>query len=255
MNSSDSIVKITGHVVLVGDVHGRFSDELYSLFGVISELPKSVKPGSIIILGDVGLGFSVSGTALFDICMDTCEALGELGWHVYLIRGNHDNPKCWETPDREYVTFVKDNSVIEINGLRYYVTGGGTSIDRFNRIEGRSWWKDESLVVPSIQELRTLEPIHGILSHVGPPPPDLPSHLLDYFKVRDPNLETDLELERIQIDRLTALRPKVWYFGHYHVTRTFEYKGIECRALGELCTKILSPVEQEQQTTTAADDS
>lgn len=252
MSSSDNIIKITGPVVLIGDVHGHFSEELYSLFSTVTNLP--IKSGNVIVLGDVGLGFSIEGTDYFDVCMETCESLGELGWHVYLIRGNHDNPKCWDGPNRDYVTFLKDNTVIEINGLRYFVTGGGTSIDRCRRVEDRSWWRDESLVVPSLQVLHSVGPIHGILSHVGPAPGDLPSNPVPYYMAMDRGLEVDLELERIQLERLVSLRPEVWYFGHYHVTRTFPYKGIECHALGELSTELLLPTERESQANTEADD-
>lgn len=225
MNSSslyESDVAITSkHVYVIGDIHGRANQLVEKL--------NDLEPGALIILGDVGFGFSLEIDEKLQNAFCQCE---EKGWSIYLVRGNHDNPEYWRNIQRGCV-MLRENRVITINGKRFYVSGGGISLDRWQRVPRQSYWFDEYIYVPP-QVLREVKDIYGILSHVGPTPPKVAANptFLEYCKLYDPELEADLENEHIQITRLMGLGPKVWYYGHFHVNESFQQGDTTCHALG-----------------------
>lgn len=209
------------HVYVIGDIHGR-ADHLV-------EKLNDLEPGALIILGDVGFGFSSEIDEQLQKAFCQCE---EKGWSIYLIRGNHDNPEYWKNVQRGCV-MLRENRVITINGKRFFISGGGISLDRWQRVPKKSYWFNEYIYVPPyvLQEVKN---IYGILSHVGPVPPKVAANpsFLEYCKSFDQELEADLEDERIQIARLENLKPLVWYYGHFHVNESFTHNGITCHALG-----------------------
>lgn len=211
----------SAHVYLVGDIHGRSHN--------LAETLDNLEPGALIILGDVGFGFSLEIDERLQ--NDFCQ-WEEKGWSIYLIRGNHDNPEYWKNVQRG-CTMLPENRVITINGKRFFISGGGISLDRWQRVPNKSYWFDEYIYVPPYV-LQEVKDIYGILSHVGPVPPKVAANpsFLEYCKSFDAGLEADLEDERIQITRLIGLKPKVWYYGHFHVNESFEHNGITCHALG-----------------------
>lgn len=215
-----SDIKIAGDVVyLLGDIHAKVD--------WASKLDE-LTPGPIIILGDVGFGFS---TEADERLQDTFVKLQEKGWSVYLIRGNHDNPEYWHNIQRG-CTMLPENRVITINDKPFFISGGGTSVDRWQRLIGKSYWPSEYIYVPPYV-LQEVDYVYGILSHVGPTPPKVAGNpiFLEYCKLHDSALEADLEMENIQLKRLVCLKPKVWYYGHFHVNETFEHEGIRCQAI------------------------
>lgn len=222
MSSSEyeSGINIEGDVLLIGDIHGKttWASKLCN-----------IDPCSIIILGDIGFGFS---TETDNHLQSKFEQLDLIGWKIYLVRGNHDNPIYWKNIQRG-CTMLPDNKVITINGKRFFVSGGGVSIDRYDRKEDVSYWREEFMHVPS-RIIREVTDIYGILSHVGPTPPKTKASptMLNYFLMLDRGLEADLEMERIQIDRLKCLHPEAWYYGHFHQPDVFMEDNIKCVVLG-----------------------
>lgn len=245
----DSGIHIDGPVFFMGDLHG-VPDALFTAAEQIAacrEPSNGMKqsPCNLIILGDIGLGF------------DTCtlflqEAFTELrdeGWNIYLVRGNHDNPLYW-TEGIEGATVLPDNRIVTINGQRVFVSGGGTSIDRSKRVLNRSYWEKEELFVPK-HIPREVGPVYAVLSHTGPEPPMIHNKfIIDDWLAADRGLGADLELERIQVDRLVSMRPKLWFYGHFHVNCLHEVSGIVCRALGEHVLFDATPLFPYESNTT-----
>lgn len=228
----DSGIHIDGPVFFMGDLHGN-PDALFTAAEQIDacrEPSSGMKqsPCNLIILGDVGLGFDTCTLFL----QEAFTELREEGWNIYLVRGNHDNPLYW-TEGIEGATVLPDNKIVTINGQRVFVSGGGTSIDRSKRVLNRSYWEKEELFVPK-HIPREVGRVYAVLSHTGPEPPMIHNKfLIDDWLAADRGLGADLELERIQVDRLASMRPKLWFYGHFHVNCLHEVNGIVCRALGE----------------------
>lgn len=246
MNSSDiDIIDInTANVFLVGDLHGYAGCLPYYFSGA------DTTPGALIILGDIGLGF-VGGNDN-EIFSDFIKLIKK-GWSVYLLRGNHDNPAVWkiyskdtlikscidkeDIPYIDHLYFLKDNTILNINGYLYYTVSGGVSIDSMARIKNISFWEDEGIYVPDdIDEIiksKTGKEIYGILSHTGPTPPELKdNNVLNYWLDMDKTLNKRLNKERESLNNCKKLFPKKWFYGHFHINSEFTTEeGIFCRTI------------------------
>lgn len=219
---------IKGPVYFVGDIHAefdRFNEELKRL-----ERLNVITPGNLIILGDVGIGFADADGVPTEILFEYfCEKLHHRGWTVYAVRGNHDRPSCWSghlhTTVPGLPRYLKDNSVVHIKGLPFFVSGGAVSMDRRYRTVDVDWWESEFMYVPP-EAMKDLEgKIYGVLSHTGPLPPNMIPYPLD------PALETDLEREEIQRQRILKMKPKKWFYGHFHCSSNFTVGDTQCRCL------------------------
>ena len=101
--------------------------------------------------------------------------------------------------------------VFNIEGSKFFTMGGGTSIDKSDRIEGKSWWPQE---IPSNDEFTTaltnLElnqwKVDYVLTHTTA------TDLMEQMK--------DLRENSSLIKFLDMLKERLeyrhWYFGHFH---------------------------------------
>lgn len=250
------------NVYLAGDIHGQPE----SMAGNIRKM--DARNAAIIILGDVGLGFSGNHCG----CIPFLNRVGkDRNNHFYLIRGNHDNPESWtdeviaevkkkyeKSPKRSVtnVHWLNDFDTVIVNGKKLLVLGGAVSIDRkyavtkiimgvyfnFPRPEGKSWWKNETLPYDGIEKIDS--EYYGILAHTGPTPPSLErSKMIETIKEKyDPEIVDDVNRERQAIDTvIEKAKPRYWFNGHYHVQYTsihaqgdrwFKYNGVEVANLG-----------------------
>lgn len=205
---------LTGTVAFVGDIHG----DLYDVSYQIEKLPSDVK--NIIFLGDIGFGFFGDGQL-------ENKFLKYIPKHIkiWLLRGNHDNPIYWEV---KYIVnpyprlnFIKDCDVLNINGKRFLVVGGGISIDRDYRTGGKSYWSDEYVKLPDKNLLE--DNIHGIISHSGIKPPVLEGSLHPLIENSSDEMKADLKREEDIFNTiLTIAKPKEWFYGHFHTHCFFE---------------------------------
>ena len=139
-------------VFLCGDRHGGFNS-----FQNAKEFTKAGKDDIIIVLGDVGINFTMT-----ERDERLLSFVNNLGTKFVCIRGNHDgNPKDWNYQlkyDKDLdcevwvknqypnVVFVPNGSVMNINGNRCLVAGGGYSVDKAWRIlTGNPWFEDEQM--------------------------------------------------------------------------------------------------------------
>lgn len=201
---------------LMGDVHANLEN--------LSILHK-IEPGSLFILGDVGFGFSKnSDKKLIDFFID----LVNKGWEINLIRGNHDNPSYWYNDKYgiKGINFLKDYTIVDINDKKYLVIGGGVSIDVAFRTPNINWWEDEEITIGNRNVYK--ENIYGILSHTGFTPPTIrPMNF-------DREVEERLEREMMILNFIKReVKPKKWYYGHYHVSSVYDQEGCRCRVLDE----------------------
>ena len=128
----------------LGDTHG-----IRPAFMTIDK--HKIENSNIIHVGDFGLGFLHIEQDINNL-KATDEMLLETNNHLYVVRGNHDNPIFWDKskglnlPKLHNLHLVDDYEVITVEGKKILCVGGGISIDRQLRKNGKpypSWWKDE----------------------------------------------------------------------------------------------------------------
>lgn len=250
------------NVWLAGDIHGDAR-------GMATKLKNAnVRDAAIILLGDIGLGFSGNHAG-------PVPYLNRIGKdrnnHFYIIRGNHDCPESWtdeiiaqvkeryENSDLrriENVHWVRDFDELLICGKSFLAVGGAISIDRMfavtkvihgayvhsPRPEGKCYWKNEHIDYDRIDSID--KSYFGVLAHTGPTPPSLSrSTLIKQIEEKyDKELPGDVEKEREGIDKIIEKSNiKLWCNGHYHVQydsihaqgdRFFNYKDIKVVNLG-----------------------
>lgn len=211
---------LEGSACFVGDVHG----EVYYSAKKINQFSDAAK--HVIFLGDIGFGFFED-----DELESTIDIHLDKSFEIWLIRGNHDDPSFWSTEKKALIGknyprihMVQDGDVLIIHGKKYLVVGGGISIDQIYRTEGVSYWKDEYVRLPDKETLE--DDVYGILSHSGIVPPALEGRTHPLITGGSEELKASIDRERDVFDTILKIaKPKVWFYGHYHLHNFFDYSG------------------------------
>lgn len=196
---------------IVGDIHGNYTRLL--------ELSMPNTAGPIIQIGDFGFGF-VDEQILNDACKAT---------KTWFIRGNHDSPEvCRSSPH-----WIPDGTV---DGNIMFI-GGAWSIDYAFRTPGVSWWADEELSQSQFEELlKVYEKAKPEIMFTH----DAPIMVTDEMFIKSglalggpaakqiPN-KTNVYLQHM----FDIHKPKWWFFGHWHLTRTLNFDGCQFVCIGE----------------------
>lgn len=190
-------------IIVIGDVHGFTST--YQKF--IRRLP----PGQRTIqVGDMGLGFA--GTGLHQMSND----------HKF-FRGNHDSPEeC-----RAHKNYLGDYGYLPEAGIFYLA--GAWSIDRDMRVEGETWWRDEELgyieLSKAIELYEQVKP-RFVLSHEAPSKAGktLLYNLVGPYFAEKLACSGSRTAEALQ-QMLDHHAPEQWVFGHYHLDKQFYTPG------------------------------
>lgn len=227
----------------VGDTHG------IGTFLRIME-KKRWENQNIIHVGDFGLGF-VEITRDINNLLAMDEALTESGNHLYVIRGNHDNPIFWDKskglniPRLHNLHLVEDFTMINIEGKNVLFAGGAISIDRrprMDEIPWPSWWKDE---VFRYDEDKLESALYGttgpdiVVTHSAPDfchPVSADNYLVNNYHAIEMahgfNLHEELAAERAEFTRFYndlvmnyEYKPRFWFYGHFHSTKEQRRNG------------------------------
>lgn len=233
-------------IYLTGDVHGNLDIDRYNpyLHTGITTTDKDYG----IVLGDMGLLWNSSPDKYEEVVVYNIMQQNHI---TLFVDGNHENfERLKLLPEvpmfgsvvgkyNDKIYHLKRGNVYTIEDKTFFVMGGAKSIDKANRTEWVSWWKDE---IPSyremydgIENLRLHDyKVDYILSHTCPK-----SIKLKYFK--------DIGAHYWMIDECPVskyfdsllddykVQFKKWYFGHMHDTwdiidfeMMYEYwKGID----------------------------
>jgi len=195
-------------MILIGDVHGKFSE--------LKKLLNKFNSEKFIQLGDMGLGFrkELDEQFLFPTSLK-------------FLRGNHDNKAvCLKQPN-----YLGDFGVTPEG---YFFISGAYSIDRFLRTEGVDWWADEELdyaQFSAMMDLFVKTKPKIVLSHECP---SVITHAICNGRVIHNRTVSALN------EALFRHQPTTWFFGHYHKHYDFDFEGTRFVCLAELETMKLS---------------
>lgn len=161
-------------VLVAGDWHGNTRWAL-KVITRARELLADQEPKIILHCGDFGIWPGPGG---FDYLSQVCAALDQAGMALWFVDGNHENH---DRLDAEYAdakflvneglpvplssghsASPPDNLVLWLwrgcrwtwHGRTWMACGGGVSLDRVIRSEGRSWWPQEE--ISDVQEARII---------------------------------------------------------------------------------------------------
>ena len=224
--------------VVCGDTHGNHR--------VISHRVKSmdIRDTTLLHVGDFGMGFEKIHVERAELSMLN-GVLSKRNCHLYVIRGNHDDPAffdgSWEN-EFSNVHLLPDYSIINVNGDDVLMVGGAISVDRRGRkmsiqvnaargIESTGYWYDENFVLDK-EKLKDIKGVRYVITHSCPKGvfPINKTHnkfeshgiFVEGFVIDgDDTLKDDLNKEREDIAEMYEILKKnnyisKWIYGHFH---------------------------------------
>lgn len=224
------------NLIVCGDIHGQWNE-------FIKNINKyDISDSHIIIVGDIGIGFQSNKKKEIELLNNVSENLNDRNIYVSCYRGNHDNPKWFETlytTKNKRLSLYPDFTYIETPKGVLCFWGGGISIDRIYRIvnyqEGgqQSWWSDE-VINFDFNKIKAIKNVDLMFTHSAPTcvePIGFDAPILKEFSQIDNNLMNHLKEERntlIQAADIILSNNNLleWNYGHFHMDRTSIYKDI-----------------------------
>jgi UDP-2,3-diacylglucosamine pyrophosphatase LpxH len=221
-------------VIMLGDIHGEF----YRIIEFMSR--KHVNDSCIVQVGDFGV-FNTKEDAqrLFKLN----EHLIDKNNHLYVVRGNHDNPTFFKGVDffgLSNIHFVEDYTILTLNWRNFFCFGGAHSINRKSLVLGFDYFADCPIQYDGTQDLSEVTDIHYVVTHTAPQlfPPFVFDRIVEHFCAKDPDLRLDITHERALMNLMYQhlLRQnrdtlRVWFYGHFHNHICHEIDGIIARML------------------------
>lgn len=194
-------------LVFLGDTHGRFED-------MHKQMLANPQADMFIQVGDMGAFWNGETAG---------KNLNNLDRPVHFIAGNHDNYEFFLDKKRMEDAYWPNNLSYIPRPFRWEEPisinffGGAESIDKAQRLDRISYWKEE---IPSYKEYNDFANLPAsdiIVTHTAPT--SVVAKACP-FKVNDPvskNLDTIWEQMGYQ--------PKLWLFGHFHMPLDVTIKG------------------------------
>ena len=223
-------------LLFIGDVHGEFYDLTHKL------TTHNIHNSTFVQVGDFGVGF-MSKENEIDLLGKLNDRLKADRNVMYVIRGNHDDPAYFDGQvTHSNLIFLKDYSILEIEGKTILLIGGAISVDRTSRVLNKTYWDDEAFVLQDEKlksKISQITKLDIVVTHNAPAeflPNDFGS-IVKSWSARDHQLITDLKKERVRHTMLfeilvsQKLKPKFWYFGHFHYSFNDNFKGVKYRLL------------------------
>ncbi len=229
-------------IYLTGDTHG--SIDIQKIFDFADRMDYEGKELSkddyLIVLGDFGLIWHDKMQCPLKFRQEEylLDLLDELPFTTLFIDGNHENHvrlnsypvSFWKGGKvsfiRKSVIHLKRGQIFDLDGKKFFTTGGATSIDKAFRHRGISYWEEENISAEDLDEAfanlaKVSNSVDYVLTHAAPV--DFARELVEkqYFKYgADIN---EMHLRDIQ----SAIRFTKWYCGHYHL----DYENGKCKCL------------------------
>jgi DNA repair exonuclease SbcCD nuclease subunit len=218
-------------IIIVGDIHGAYPKLRY-------DISRSYTDAYIIQVGDFGFGFHKPNYYKTEL-EDVSKTLAKTNCHLYIIRGNHDDPSYFAETNNPFefdnITALADYSELSLLGKSILLVGGAVSVDRRFRQEGKSWWSDEDFNLKLEDQFPYKDRQYDlVVTHTRPGVCgafkgfDNIKHWCD----QDPDLKNDLIDESQQLDYLyERTKPKDWFYGHFHKSDITQYEDTRFRCI------------------------
>jgi len=218
------------YTAFIGDIHGEFNKLRY-------EIRTKHENAYLIQVGDFGVGFYKPNYYKNEMFPKLNETLVEKNCHLYVIRGNHDNPEYFKETNNPFdfsnITLLKDYSELELLNQKILLVGGAVSVDRRFREEDVSYWTDEEFVL-RFQDDFPYKKYDIVVTHTRPGICGAFKGFdnIQYLCDQDYDLKNDLIIESQAMDKLWEwTKPKYWYYGHFHKSNLITYGGTIFRCL------------------------
>lgn len=210
----------------IGDVHGKY--RRYK--EIIRGAPASIQ------VGDLGIGFRrIEGPNAGHEYGNPPHAL-MVEHNARFIRGNHDNPEeC-----RKHSQWIPDGHYDPVTKTMF--VGGADSIDKQFRIKDYSWWEDEELSYRDLAELvDKYEHYKPEILVTHDAPQIIAAEIIRPLLLTHPGwLKFEMTRTRMAFQQMLQIhQPKLWIFGHYHISFDHEIHGTRFVCLAELEYKDL----------------
>lgn len=233
--------------IFIGDPHG-----LDAIKSILKHNSQNVPDNTIMFFcGDCGIGFypEKQDSEILNICNNIAK---KHNWFLILIRGNHDNPNFFienSSLNKSNITLVEDYTVVKTYDKNILCIGGAISIDRSQRTEGKSYWKNE--VIKPIDDFISIDiqyadfNIDIICAHCSPTyvKPVNESvieqgHIVQNWSIWDSHLKQDNWDDRSKLNDIYEFISKFhkishWIYGHFHNSfhsrkNNTEFIGLDC---------------------------
>lgn len=192
-------------ITLCGDIHGKYR----RMHEIIREKDKHE---FIVALGDVGF------------CYKTLDNVDPNKFKI--VGGNHDNyDKIIHIPH-----YLGDYGYTKLNDVEFFYYRGAFSIDRSYRTIGIDWWEDEQVSVDQFLKARDfyreIKP-RIVITH------DCPQNIASQMLNPGDRVYENVTGWALQ-ELLNIHEPELWFFGHWHTSKTIQYGKTTFRCLAEL---------------------
>lgn len=213
-------------VLLVGDTH----QDAKWLNEVVLPMAGTNEVEAVVVLGDFGYWDNDS-----EFLRSARDSKTTHGVDVWFIDGNHENHALLRADASKAaggevaprvplnlggsLYYLPRASVVRVGELLVGCLGGAVSIDRFERVEGVSWFSEETITDADIAAAKSLGAVDVMLTH------DAPSRWHISTGTRDDELpmKRRIQLAAIASHRrdlrsaYEAMTPSMLVHGHYHV--------------------------------------
>ncbi|HLD90723.1 MAG TPA: metallophosphoesterase [Patescibacteria group bacterium] len=222
------------NIIVCGDIHG--------CWGPINTLIDTKHPESILQCGDFGWWpkfhntYEISSDEfVYDMYTRRRKKWDQYGiknknTKIYWCDGNHEDhdslDELVKTNNLEVmpnVFYMPRAYTLELaDGRRVLFIGGADSIDKKHRIQGRDWFPQEMISYRDIDRLPDCK-IDIVISHTCP---EAGMYYLDTLK------EQHKDSSRSALTYvLERYNPSLWFFGHFHQYKKFQFKDTVFTAL------------------------
>ena len=221
-------------MIILGDTHAEWKMLNHEIDTYLrGDHIKKNKTLDIIVCGDFGYWPNFEKYSL--------DKINTYGGRVqiYFCPGNHEN--WWSLPKTNEITEVHENifycpfgSTKKFNGNNILFCGGAESTDKNVRSIGYDWFPEEVISLQDMENLpkNNIDPIDVVISHTYPKiiEEKLRVEWLYTNKNNDPSCKL---LDYV----FNMYNPKLWIFGHLHVSRTINYEGTKFVCLNQIGEK------------------
>lgn len=232
-------------IYCIADTHGAYDIVINNILNL------NINNCIIIVLGDIGLGFSKEKTTQ-RIFAEINNKLKKKGITLLMLRGNHDD-KDWfdgERINHDNVKAIQDYTIVSVGDKNVLCVGGAISIDRCYRIQcynraikqfmriyeidkekakeyvTRGYWENEAPIYDEVELQAVIESgleITHVATHTSPSFcfKHSKESILGWLK-QDETLEADLDKEREVLSKLydflvvNGFILRAWCYGHFH---------------------------------------